>query len=86
MTSRWGSCSAEGNLSFNVLLMLTPEEVRDYLVIHELCHRKHMNHSKSYWNEVAKYCPQYKTVRKWLKDHASPILSRLKAYKKQEPK
>lgn len=47
--TRWGSCSTKGNLNFNCLLMLAPSDVRDYVIIHELAHRKHMNHSKNFW-------------------------------------
>ncbi|MCR5100443.1 MAG: M48 family metallopeptidase [Butyrivibrio sp.] len=71
--TRWGSCSGKGNLNFNCLLMLCPEEVRDYVVIHELCHRKHMDHSREFWSEVEKYCPDYKAREKWLKDNANTI-------------
>lgn len=63
----WGSCSAKGNLNFNCLLMLTPEDVIDYVVVHELCHRKQMNHSKAFWNEVGKVLPDYNERRKKLK-------------------
>ena len=68
-TIRWGSCSAQGNLNFNCLLMLTPEYVQDYVVVHELAHRRHMNHSKEFWAEVGKYCPDYKNCRKKLKEY-----------------
>ena len=68
--TRWGSCSARGNLNFNCLLMLCPEEIRDYVVIHELCHRKEMNHSPKFWAAVAEACPNYTACRKWLKEHA----------------
>ena len=72
--SRWGSCSDKGNLNFNCLLMLTPETVRDYVVVHELCHRKQMNHSAAFWGEVARVLPDAKISRKWLIDHGQEIL------------
>ena len=64
--SRWGSCSSKGNLNFNCLLMLTPSEIRDYVVVHELCHRIELNHSAYFWAEVARILPDYKECRKWL--------------------
>ena len=75
--TRWGSCSAQGNLNFNFLLMLAPAEVREYVVVHELCHRKHMNHSPAFWAEVQKYLPDYATRRKWLKNNGAALLARL---------
>ena len=75
--TRWGSCSAKGNLNFNCLLMLMPQEVQDYVVIHELCHRKEMNHSAAFWAEVERYCPGYRTCRKWLKDNGGSLIARL---------
>lgn len=74
--TRWGSCSSKGNLNFNCLLMLTPSEVLDYVVVHELCHRKEMNHSKAFWNEVSKVLPDYKAAVKWLKEGGSEIMRR----------
>ena len=73
--SKWGSCSANGNLNFNCLLMLTPPEVIDSIVVHELCHRKEMNHSKAFWTEVEKIIPDYRQREKWLKEHG-PVLIR----------
>lgn len=73
--TRWGSCSSKGNLNFNCLLMLTPPEVLDYVVVHELCHRKQMNHSKAFWLEVEKVLPNYKEVRKWLKEEGSQMIT-----------
>ena len=75
--TRWGSCSAKGNLNFNCLLMLCPEEVRDYVVIHELCHRKELNHSPRFWAEVAKVCPDYVRHRNWLKENGGSLIGRL---------
>lgn len=74
--TRWGSCSSKGNLNFNCLLMLTPPEVIDYVVVHELCHRIEMNHSKAFWNEVSKIIPNYKVYVKWLRDEGSNIMRR----------
>ena len=75
--TRWGSCSSRGNLNFNCLLMLTPPEVIDYVVVHELCHRKEMNHSGRFWNEVARVLPGYAEQEKWLKTHGSEIMKRM---------
>ena len=74
--SKWGSCSAQGNLNFNCLLMLAPEPVRDYVVVHELCHRRYMNHSKAFWNEVARVYPDYEAARRWLKEHGEELMAR----------
>ena len=75
--TRWGSCSAKGNLNFNCLLMLAPEEVQDYVVIHELCHRKEMNHSKRFWAEVERVMPDYREKRRWLKEHGGELIARM---------
>ena len=75
--SRWGSCSSKGNLNFNCLLMLCPEEVRDYVVVHELCHRKEMNHSDRFWQELARVLPDYEKQRKWLKTNGNGLVRRL---------
>ena len=75
--TRWGSCSAKGNLNFNCLLMLAPEDVRDYVVIHELAHRKHMNHSKDFWDEVESFMPDYSEKRKWLRVHGDELMQRM---------
>ena len=75
--SRWGSCSSKGNLNFNCLLMLFPDEVIDYVVVHELCHRKHMNHSAEFCSEVERVCPEYRKHRTWLKEHGGVHLRRL---------
>lgn len=79
--TRWGSCSSRGNLNFNCLLMLAPEEVLDYVVVHELAHRKQMNHSALFWQEVERECPDYKKSLRWLKDRGGALLSRARAGK-----
>lgn len=65
--TRWGSCSRDGNLNFSFRLVLKPLELLDYVVVHELCHRIHMNHSKEFWQEVERVLPDYKDRRKKLK-------------------
>lgn len=75
--TRWGSCSSKGNLNFNCLLMELPDEIIDSVVVHELCHRKHMNHSKAFYAEVESVFPEYKKCRKWLKENGHIYLSRL---------
>ena len=67
--TRWGSCAANENLNFNWLLILAPPEVLDYVVVHELCHRREMNHSQAFWKEVEKILPDYQERQKWLKDN-----------------
>lgn len=66
---RWGSCSYQGNLNFNWRLIMAPEEVLDYVVVHEMVHLKEKNHASRFWKEVEKVLPQYKQQRKWLKEN-----------------
>lgn len=72
--TRWGSCTKTGNLSFNCLLMKMPENVRNYVIIHELAHRKELNHSTKFWTIVAEYCPWYKEAKQWLKDNGQGLM------------
>ena len=67
--TRWGSCSSKGNLNFNWKLVLMPQHIQDYVVVHELAHRKQMNHSAAFWSEVEKILPNYKECRNWLREH-----------------
>lgn len=71
--TRWGSCSRQGNLNFNWRLLLAPLAVLDYVVIHELCHLREMNHSPRFWQLVAVACPAYVTQRSWLRAHGQQL-------------
>lgn len=71
--TRWGSCSSRGTLSFNYRLIFAPPVILDYVVVHELCHLTHMNHSKDFWDMVASVMPEYKVCRKWLRDHGQEL-------------
>lgn len=75
--TRWGSCTSEGNLNFNCLLVMFPDEVIDSVVVHELCHRKQMNHSAAFYKEVERVFPDYHRCQKWLKDHGRLYLARM---------
>jgi len=75
--TRWGSCSSKGNLNFNCLLMLTPPEVIDSVVVHELCHRKEMNHSEAFYAEVLRVFPEYHKWNQWLKKNGPAIMKRV---------
>lgn len=75
--TRWGSCSLKGNLNFNCLLVLFPIEAIDSVVVHELCHRKHMNHSPQFYAEIEKVFPEYKKWHKWLSDNGGVYMGKL---------
>ena len=75
--TRWGSCSSKGNLNFNCLLAAVPFPVMEYVVVHELCHLKQMNHSPAFWAQVERILPDYKIQKQWLKDYGSKLIQRL---------
>ena len=75
--SKWGSCSSQGNLNFNCLLLLAPEAVLDYVVVHELCHRLEMNHSPRFWAEVHRVLPDFEDSRRYLREHGAELMARL---------
>ncbi|MBL4822764.1 MAG: M48 family metallopeptidase [Colwellia sp.] len=77
--ARWGSCNNRGELSFNYLLMMLPIEVINYVVIHELCHLEYLNHSKEFWQLVAKYFPLHTQAKQWMKINQSALQWRLPA-------
>ena len=64
--TRWGACSSRGSITLNWRLILVPDFVRDYVMIHELMHRRELNHSRRFWKHVAAACPRYDEARKWL--------------------
>lgn len=72
---RWGSCSSKKDISINWRIMQLPQAVGDYVLIHELCHTQHMNHSKKFWNLVAHNCPNYQAAEQWLDDYGWYLLS-----------
>jgi predicted metal-dependent hydrolase len=72
-TTKWGTCSSKKNLSLNRKLIQCPEMVIDYLIIHELCHLREMNHSPSYWRLVAEHYPDYRTAEAWLKRYGNVV-------------
>ncbi len=73
--SRWGSCSAEGNINLHWKLLMLPERLRDYVIVHELCHRFEMNHSTAFWDTVARFLPDYDSLRKELRDREFTVLN-----------
>lgn len=72
--TRWGSCSSKGNLNFNWRLVLAPVSVLDYVVVHELAHRREMNHSSRFWSIVEEIMPDYQTHRRWLRDQGDSLM------------
>lgn len=74
--TKWGSCSAKGNLNFNCLLVKTPPEILDSVVVHELCHRRYMDHSKEFYAEVYRVFPDYDRCSRWLKENGGLLIRR----------
>lgn len=72
--SRWGSCSAKKNLNYNYRIILAPKPIVDYLVIHEVCHLQHLDHSTNFWNLVASQDPSYREHQKWLKENGHQLV------------
>lgn len=77
--SQWGRCSHDGRLQFNYLLMMAPEAVIDYVVIHELSHLHYMNHSPAFWQRVQLFCPEFQQHKHWLKQHGHKLFLAAKA-------
>ncbi len=73
--SLWGSCSSNKNLNFNWRLIMAPPEVAEYVVVHEMCHLKYMNHSPEFWKEVADILPDYQEWKQWLKEHGGCLMA-----------
>jgi len=72
--SRWGSCSSKGEISYNWRIIIAPHPIVDYVVVHELCHLKHPNHSPAYWKSVKREVSDYEVCRQWLKEHARDLV------------
>lgn len=71
--SRWGSCSAKGNLNFHYKLVLLPPHLAEYVIVHELCHLRELNHSPRFWAHVARHVPEHKRLRRELAEHARTL-------------
>jgi predicted metal-dependent hydrolase len=72
--TRWGSCSTDGRISLNWRLVQMPDAVRDYVLLHELMHLRVRNHSRRFWREVERVCPDHADARRWLRDHSGTLL------------
>ena len=72
--TRWGSCSSKGNINLNWRVIMAPDEVSDYLIIHELVHLKYLNHSPDFWNLVKTYQPDYLKWRSWLRENGKILV------------
>lgn len=72
--TRWGSCSAKGNINLNLRLMMAPNEAIDYVIVHELCHLRELNHSRKFWRLVEFYCPEFRKWKAWLKKNEAQLV------------
>ena len=72
--SKWGSCTASNKISYNWRIIMAPDCIVDYLIIHELCHIIEHNHSKNFWYQVGKYCEDFKKKRKWLRENGHKLV------------
>ena len=72
--TRWGSCSAKGNINLNLRLMMAPDKAIDYVIMHELCHLRELNHSARFWALVESCCPEYRHWKAWFKQHGSGLI------------
>ena len=75
--SRWGSCGPNNDINLNWLLMLAPPSALEYVIVHELCHIKHKNHSRDFWDLVTQHFPDYREQRRWLKQHGASLMKGL---------
>ncbi len=81
----WASCSAKKNINYTYRIVKMPEAIRDYLIVHELCHLVHMNHGAEYWQLVGQFCPDYKAHRRWLNDNRGAVFADLDLKYMPEP-
>ena len=72
--TRWGSCSSRGNINLNWRIVMAPEKIIDYLVIHELAHLIYPNHSAEFWQRVGEFMPDYRSCKSWLREHGSELV------------
>jgi len=72
--TRWGSCSAKRNINLNMRLMMAPDGAIDYVIIHELCHLRELNHSAAFWALVESYCPEFRHWRAWFRQHGPSLI------------
>jgi predicted metal-dependent hydrolase len=72
--SRWGSCSTRGAIALNWRLLQMPPDVADYVILHELAHRRHPDHSRRFWREVETLCPGWRMAERWLRKHGKELL------------